>query len=214
MKKVIWILIVVMVLAESFTWNKEIPFTYKEYLNLVNYFDSQRDMADFFEFKKGDVVADIGAGDGAYEGVFSLFTDSVTFYSQEVDPKRLNEKKMSKMIKHYTRLRSGVQTNTFKFCIGTEKSTSLPDNTFDKVIILSALHEFTYMDEMIKDIKRKLKANGKIYILDANCTKKDHLNYNLKQVSEKMKQHGLSLIRNDTTNSKNVKDLYKAVFAR
>lgn len=214
MKKTIGILILTMLLIESFTFKKEIPFTYKEYLNLVNYFDSKSDVTNFFEFKKGDVVADIGAGEGKYEGAFSLLTDSVTFYCEEIDSKLLNEKKMDKMVKHYTEIKDGTQTNTFKFCIGTEKSTNLPDNTFDKVIILSAFHEFTYIDEMIEDIKKKLKTNGKIYILDAHCTEKGHVNYTLEQVNEKMKQHGLSLMKNDATNSKNVKNLYKAVYVK
>ncbi|MBC7865051.1 MAG: hypothetical protein IAF38_18905, partial [Bacteroidia bacterium] len=126
---------------------KEIAFTFNEFRNLVNFFETKKDLLDFFDLKKGDHVADIGAGEGKYEGAFSLLCDSVTFYSQEIDEKLLNKDKLNKVIKHYSKIKGTPQTNTFNFCIGTEKSSNLPDSTFDKIIMISSFHEFTFMDE-------------------------------------------------------------------
>jgi ubiquinone/menaquinone biosynthesis C-methylase UbiE len=51
--------------------------------------------------------------------------------------------------------------------LGNEKSTSLPGNTFDKVLIINSFHEFTFVPEMLSDIKTKLKPGGILYIDEA-----------------------------------------------
>src|SRR5436190_2114593 len=76
----------------------EVPFTVKEYGSLANYFDTQKDMLAFFDFHKGDVVADIGAGDAKHEGAFSLLTDGVTFYAEDINEKKLNQNAIDKVV--------------------------------------------------------------------------------------------------------------------
>jgi ubiquinone/menaquinone biosynthesis C-methylase UbiE len=51
--------------------------------------------------------------------------------------------------------------------IGTERSTALPENTFDKMLIINSFHEFSYQTEMLADIKQKLKTGGILYIDEA-----------------------------------------------
>lgn len=193
---------------------KEIPFTYKSFLNLVNYFDSKKEVVEFFDFKKGDIVADIGAGEGKYEGAFSLLFDSIHYFVQDIDRNILTQDKLNKVVKHYSALKGLPQTNKFQLCIGTEKSSNLPEAMFDKIIMLSSFHEFIYMDDMIVDISKKLKPDGKVYIVDAFCSEKGHVNYTSDEVILKMKKHGFTLDKLLGTNKSNSKGLYKAIFKK
>lgn len=174
---------------------KEVPFTVKNYQNLANYFDTKEDLLDFFEFKKGDVVADVGAYKAQYEGAFSLLTDSITFYAQDINKKKLNQKTINKMVRHYTKLKGKPLTNTFKFVIGTEKETNLPDGIFDKIILSSVFHELKYRKEMMLDITKKLKPDGKIYILETHCYTKTHYNLTCEEVGEMMLKYGFRPIK-------------------
>ena len=62
---------------------------------------------------------------------------------------------------------AGRMTSDYKMIIGDERSTSLPENTFDKILIINSFHEFTFQAEMLADIKRNLKPGGLLYIDEA-----------------------------------------------
>lgn len=208
------LLLMPMLTLGQISQKKEIAFSYKPFLNLANYFESKKEVVEFFDFKKGDIVADIGAGEGKYEGAFSLLFDSINYFVQDIDKNILTQEKLNKVVKYYSSLTGLPQTNKFQLCIGTEKSTNLPDSTFDKIIMLSSFHEFSFMDEMIADISKKLKPGGKVYIVDAFCTEKGHVNYNSSEVILKMKNHGFTLDKLQGTNKNNSSGIYKAIFKR
>jgi len=196
MKRIVFLFSIV-VLGSSFIsqTRKEVPFTVKEYQNLANYFDSKQDLLDFFEFHKGDVVADVGARDAKYEGAFSLLTDSISFYCEDINKKKLNQKAINKMVKHYSKLKGLPITNTFKIVIGDEKQTNLPNGIFDKIIISSTFHEFKYYNEMAADLLKKVKPSGKVYILETHCYTKGHYNFTCEEVTEIMQAHGFRPIK-------------------
>lgn len=212
MKKIfIFIFLPALIYAQK---SKEIPFSDKEFLNLAYFFNNQQEIIDFFDFKKGDVVADIGAREGLHEGIFSLLFDSIHFYAQDIDTKFLNEKNLNKAIKHYTKIKGSPLTNTFDICIGTEKSTNLPDGIFDKVVIISTFHEFTYVHEMIDDIAKKLKPKGRVIIIDTFCGMAGHVNRKREEVVAIMQEHGFTLLKMQGTDKNNSIDLYEAVFEK
>lgn len=188
-------------------------FSYKVYGNIASYFENENDLLSFFEFKKDDVVAEVGAGDGQNIGGLSLLTDSITFYVQDINAVRLTQKNVDKVMKRCKKFKTPI-TNTFHLQIGTEKATLLPDDTFDKIMLIATFHEFTYMDEMITDIKKKLKPNGKLYILESHCFSKQHINYTANETITLLKKHGFSLIKKDGKDLNNSSGLYRAVFGK
>lgn len=192
----------------------DIPFKYKTFLNLTNYFENKREVVDFFDFNKGEQVADIGAGEGKYEGAFSLLFDSVSYFVQDIDSTVLSQRKLKKVVDHYASLKPGVQSSNFQLCIGTEKCTNLSEGSFDKVVMISSLHMFTYMDDMIRDIYKKLKHGGKVYILDAHCSKKGHVNYSSEQVIAIMEKQGFVLDKLLVTSKGSSNEVLKAVFKK
>lgn len=187
--------LIVMVVCSSFISITDIPFTTKTYENFAFFFDSKEEVVDFFDFHKGDVVADIGAGRGVYEGVFSLFTEGVTFYAQDIDAKTLNKKTLEKCIRKASKLKGSPIQNTFHIQIGSVTATGLPDNSFDKIILISTLHEFSNPNEMLDDIDHKLKKGGRVYILETHCYSRDHTNVSAEQVKTLFQDHHFRLVK-------------------
>jgi SAM-dependent methyltransferase len=192
---------------------KEIPFTSENYHHFTYFFESKKEMMNFFDLRAGDVIADIGAAECVYEGVLSLDHDSLTFYAEDIDSATLNKKNLDKMIKQFTKIKGAPLGNTFHLCIGSVKETRLPDNTFDKIILMQTIHEFTYLAEMLKDIKKKLKPSGKLYVIDAKCLDKGHVNYKPEVMVSRIERNGFKLLKKYDIDSKNGgEDMYTAVF--
>ena len=122
---------------------------------------------DFFQFKPGQMVASVGAGCGHWEAAYAAATDSVTFYLEDIDTTTLNNRHADFAWNYYAKLRGKPMTSHYKLVVGDERSTSLPENTFDKILIINSFHEFSYPSEMLADIKKKLKAGGILYIDEA-----------------------------------------------
>lgn len=160
-----------------------------------------QDYLNDYKFKKGEVIADVGAASGWIEGAFSVLLDSLTFYIQDIDTSWATNAEMDKVVNYYSSLRQTSQTNSFHFILGDEKKTNLPDSTFDKVILNNTFHEIVYVDDMLTDIGKKLKPNGKLIIREgfSNSYKTKRLNgcnikaYRVDDVVDYLKYHGFYL---------------------
>jgi len=198
----------------SLTYIKTKPvFSYKVYGNFASFFESENDLLNFFEFNKGDIVAEVGAYKGQNIGGLSILTDSMTFYAQDINTISFNLKSFDKVIKRSNKYKTSL-TNKFHLCIGTEEATNLPDGIFDKIFLSATFHEFTFMDEMITDISRKLKQNGKLYILESHCFTKTHKNYTADETTAIMKKHNFRLLKKDGKDINNATGLYRAIYAK
>lgn len=181
---------------------KQAPYTNQYYGNLTYFFTDKEDMISFFDLQPGMVVADIGAKNGMYEVILSMDFDSITMYAEDVDPKKLNAKKIDQNLRKYKSKIKQPFTNKIIPVIGTYQSTHLPEGIFDAIIIMSAFHEFTYMEDMMNDISKKLKPDGKIFILDVfsylerkhKCNE-GHRSLTVDTVEFVMNHHGFYLIK-------------------
>ena len=142
------------------------PFKYGFPISREQCEDLRNGAFGYYNIRKGDVVADVGAASGWLDGAFSVLTDSVTYYVQDVDTHFLSHDQLDRVVKYFSSLRSTPQTNRFHMVIGTSKRTHLPDSTFDKIIIHNTFHEFIDPWRMVQDLKPKLKPGGKIYVYD------------------------------------------------
>ena len=140
------------------------PFRYGPAYDYEKGSEYRNDFLKEYNFKKHEVVAEVGAASGWMLGLLSVFTDSVTFYVEDIDTNYLNADQFQKVVKHYTSIRKTPQTNSFHFVIGNFKETKLPEKTFDKVILDNTFHEITEPDAMIDDIITKIKPDGQIII--------------------------------------------------
>jgi thymidylate synthase len=92
---------------------------------------------DFYKFHSGQVVASIGAQCGHWEAAYASTIDSIQFYLQDIDTAFFNKRQVVFAWHYYDSLRGSQMTSTYTMITGTEESTRLPENTFDKIIIMN-----------------------------------------------------------------------------
>jgi predicted methyltransferase len=122
----------------------------------------------FMDVKPGTVLADVGAGSGALTVAMSSLMDSSAIYIQDIDTTALRQKKLQSLISQYSRsLHTDLlKRNTYRLTIGDAQHTYLPDNTFDVIYTNATAHVFTSPDSIFRDIGRKLKPGGVLYVRD------------------------------------------------
>ena len=119
----------------------------------------------FIELKPHDTVADIGSYNGYYPSLYSVSTDSIVFYLNDI----VNEgfAYFDSINNVCENIRGLNFTNKFEIIIGNDDSTKLPANTFNKVILRDVLHHFKHTLKMLEEIKRIIKPNGKIFLFES-----------------------------------------------
>jgi len=123
---------------------------------------------DTINFKKGDVIADIGAGNGSVEAMLSIFHDSLTFYIQDIDTSICNQRTINETFSYYQEVNNKSFTNKLIIVVGSNDKTNLPDDTFDKVLMLWTYQYFLNPRAIMTDLKQKLKSDGRLYIVNPN----------------------------------------------
>lgn len=129
--------------------------------------------ANELSFKKGDTVVSIGVGSGWREFMYSVFTDSVTFYLEDVDTSCVTCAKIrNKYLPYYSGIRGSGITNKFIPAIGTDNCINIKSNTADLIIIIGSYHHFTNDIAIVKECMRILKPHGRLYINEAVMKRK------------------------------------------
>lgn len=128
---------------------------------------------DAIAFQHGEIIADIGAGNGYIEALLSIFHDSLTFYIQDIDSSVCNERALKEVIDFYQAVRGTEFQNEFKIVIGSDTETNLPDNTFDRIFMMWTYHYLKEPEVFIKDVRENLKAKGLFYVINPQVDEDD-----------------------------------------
>jgi SAM-dependent methyltransferase len=121
---------------------------------------------DTIAFQHGEIIADIGAGNGYIEALLSIFHDSLTFYIQDIDSSVCNESALKEVIDFYQAVKGAEFQNEFKIVIGTDTETKLPDNTFDRIFMLWTYQYLKEPEVFIEDVREDLKSEGLFYVIN------------------------------------------------
>lgn len=121
---------------------------------------------DTINIKNGQIIADIGAGNGYLEGMLSLFFDSLTFYIQDIDTSICNQKEVNKVADFYKNLKKEPFNNIFIAVNGTDSTTNLPDNICDKIFMINTYQYIKKPKAFILDVNKKLKNDGLFYVIN------------------------------------------------
>ncbi len=121
---------------------------------------------DTISFRKGEIIADIGAGNGYLEAMLSLYHDDLTFYIQDIDPIVCNHNNVQEVFDYYQEVNGRPFTNRFITVNGTDTDTRLPDHTFDKILMLWTYQYLKSPREFIANLKEKLKNDGLFYVIN------------------------------------------------
>jgi ubiquinone/menaquinone biosynthesis C-methylase UbiE len=118
-------------------------------------------VSTFLGLSPSDSIADIGTGAGYSLIPIANNCTECKFTVEDIDSSSCNTGSLAKKINN-----TGNKTRieNFAFYYGTEKATNLPSSKFNKVLIFDVIHEMTYKNEMLNDIKRILQKNGSIFI--------------------------------------------------
>ena len=121
---------------------------------------------DTIKFKCGEVIADIGAGNGYIEAMLSIYYDSLTFYIQDIDTSVCNQFSVNEVIDFYQVVNGRPFTNKFIVVNGTDTKTNLPDSTFDKILMMWTYQYLKEPQKFIMDVRENLKDNGLFYVIN------------------------------------------------
>ena len=110
------------------------------------------------EIGKGHVVADVGAGTGLFSRLFSVEVgDSGWVYAVDISPRFLEHINLEA-----TRL--GLDNITSVLCAAD--GVRLPPDSVDLVFICDTYHHFEYPDSTMRSIRRALKSDGRLVVID------------------------------------------------
>lgn len=121
---------------------------------------------DTISFNKGEVIADIGAGNGYLEAMLSMFHDSLTFYIQDIDTAVCNQEAIDDAVDFYESVHGKPFTNKFKVVNGNDTITGLPYNSFDKIMMLWTYQYLKEPEIFMSDVRDNLKENGYLYLIN------------------------------------------------
>ena len=94
-----------------------------------------------------------------------MMADSLVFYLQDIDSTCLTESNLRLTTSQIYSVSGQTCSAKFVSVIGTEEDTKLPDG-LDKVIMENTLHELTYPEKTLSDIRKSLKKSGFLFVED------------------------------------------------
>ncbi|WP_315823344.1 class I SAM-dependent methyltransferase [Paraflavitalea speifideaquila] len=118
-------------------------------------------MVSVIDIVPGDVVADIGSGNGYNLVRLSKYFPPVKYYVEDIDSIRCNRKVFARMIKNF---KADIPIDSFVFSYGTFSTTGLPRQHFTKVLMIAVVHEFDEKASMFADVRSLLKPGGLVII--------------------------------------------------
>jgi SAM-dependent methyltransferase len=122
------------------------------------------DYAHWYDCNPGETIASIGAGNGKFEVTISCFIPGINWYLQEIDTLRLFQ--FDEVLAHFEKLKGSRIDANFKLVVGTESETNLPQSTFDRILMINVIHEMSDRDQMMREIGKLLKPEGKLVIME------------------------------------------------
>jgi ubiquinone/menaquinone biosynthesis C-methylase UbiE len=154
-------------------------------------------MTEYIDIKPSDIILDIGGNTGKITEAYSNNCKEVIVLESK------------RSIVEYGR----SHRPNIKFIEGGAENIPLPDEYFDKVVASASFHHFSDQDKALEEMKRVLKPDGKIIILEIDpntprgkllkfCETLFHTGaklYQPSQLSKKIEEHHLHVLFLDYT---------------
>jgi ubiquinone/menaquinone biosynthesis C-methylase UbiE len=154
-------------------------------------------MSEYIDIRPNDILLDIGGNTGKVTEAYSNSCKEVIV----LEPKR-------NIVEYGKSHRPNI-----KFIEGEAENIPLPDEYFDKVVASASFHHFSDQDKALEEMKRVLKPDGKIIILeiDPNTPRGKRLKfcetlfhtgaklYQPSKLSNRIEEHNLQVLSTDST---------------
>lgn len=110
------------------------------------------------EIEKGDVIADVGAGTGLFTRMFSVAAgDQGWVFAVDVAPR---------FIEHINQEAIKLELDNITGVLCAVNSVNLPANSVDVVFVCDTYHHFEYPKSTMHSIRRALKKDGHLIVID------------------------------------------------
>ena len=129
----------------------------------------------FLNLKPYDTLTDIGAQSGFIDAHYSIIIDNLYFNLLDTDEKALNKKNVNNNFKSIHKIYKNHNYYNYNITINTTEKLPLSNNSCSKVLCRKTIHEFTNQDEMIAEIRRILKPDGELFIIETVPTKPNQI---------------------------------------
>ena len=121
-------------------------------------FDRRVEIVNSLGLKPGMNVADIGAGSGFFSRLMAERVGPTgTVYAVEIS---------SCLIDRIKKSADAANLRNIKTLLGTARTPKLPDRSADLVFVAESYHHFEYPKEMLQQIRKALKPDGLLVIVD------------------------------------------------
>jgi ubiquinone/menaquinone biosynthesis C-methylase UbiE len=115
-------------------------------------------LAQLTQWKAGTIVADVGAGDGAYSFVAAQKVGpSGRVYATEIDPEKLKNLRVEATKR---------KLDNIIIVEGTAEDTKLPSSCCDTIFLRHVYHHLTQPQEFDRNLVRSLKPGAYLAIID------------------------------------------------
>ena len=136
---------------------------------------------------RNDVVADFGAGSGYFTEKIAPLCSLVYAVDIQKEMIELNKRKMKRK-----------EIKNVNFILGGEKATNLPKESIDYLIMVDVYHELEFPYEIMQDIYRAMKHDGKVVLVeyrkeDPKVMIKPLHKMSVKQIRKEMNNSGFEL---------------------
>ena len=137
-------------------------------------YDKRFETLDAIGLKPGMDVADIGAGSGLFSRLFAgRVAPNGTVYAVDI---------AKTMIDHINQTAREEKIGNLKAVLGDPRSPRLAANSVDVVCIIDSYHHFEFPGDMLAEIKKALRPDGTLVLIDFKRIEGISKDYVLKMV--------------------------------
>jgi ubiquinone/menaquinone biosynthesis C-methylase UbiE len=155
-------------------------------------FDMRHEIVAQLGLQPGMQVADVGAGTGFFTLLFAdKVGDSGAVYAVDIS---------EIFIRNILRRSKKKGLTNIRGIVGSDRDAGLPEGQFDLIFVCDTYHHFEYPQSMLASLRRSLRSNGKLVLIDYRKVEglsrewiMNHVRANKETVIKEVKQAGFAL---------------------